>query len=61
MGEGPKSFVLVADIDAVPARVENLGGRIVMPKTDIGGVGPVAVFLDTENNPLGLWARAALR
>jgi branched-chain amino acid transport system substrate-binding protein len=33
----------------------SLGGKIVMPRTDIKGVGPAAVILDSEGNTLGLW------
>ena len=55
MDENIKNFVLVEDIGAVLAKVEKLGGKIVMPKTDIQGVGPAAVIQDTEGNTLGLW------
>jgi predicted enzyme related to lactoylglutathione lyase len=53
-----KNFVLVEDVDAVLANVEKLGGRIVMPKTDIQGVGPVAIIRDTEGNGIGIWKPA---
>jgi predicted enzyme related to lactoylglutathione lyase len=55
MGEGSKNFVLVEDIDAVLSKVEKLGGKVLMPKTEIKGVGPAAVIRDTEGNTLGLW------
>jgi predicted enzyme related to lactoylglutathione lyase len=58
MGEGSKNFVLVEDIDAVLSKVEKLGGKILMPKTEIKGVGPAAVIRDTEGNTLGLWTPA---
>jgi len=58
MTETIKNFVLVEDVDAVLAKVEKLGGRIVMPKTDIQGVGPVAIIRDTEGNGIGLWTPA---
>jgi predicted enzyme related to lactoylglutathione lyase len=50
-----KNFVLVEDVDAVLSKVEMLGGRIVMPRTDIQGVGPVAIIRDTEGNGIGIW------
>lgn len=31
-------------------RVENAGGKVVMPKTSIGEFGYMAVFMDTEGN-----------
>jgi len=32
-----------------------IGGKIVMPKTAVPGIGYAAVCLDTENNTFGLW------
>ncbi|WAC04152.1 MAG: hypothetical protein OS112_06680 [Methanoregula sp.] len=55
MTENIKNFVLVEDIDKVIAKVENLGGKILMPRTEINGVGLVAIIRDTEENGIGLW------
>lgn len=49
------SFVKVDNIDAVLAKVEKLGGKIVMPKWFIRGVGCVAMIQDSEGNGLGIW------
>ena len=48
----------VEDIDTVLAKVDTLGGRITMPKEEIGGVGLIAVIRDTEGNVIGLWKPA---
>jgi predicted enzyme related to lactoylglutathione lyase len=48
------NFVIIGDFDEVYARVESLGGRIVMPKNEIKSVGTVAMIQDTEGNILGL-------
>jgi len=49
-------FVIVKDIDRVLARVEQLGGKVLMPKTEIRDLGLVfGVIQDTEGNKLGLW------
>jgi len=49
-------FVIVEDIDRVLARVEKLGGKVVMPRTEIKDAGLVfGVIQDTEGNKLGLW------
>jgi len=40
-------------IDAVLARVEGAGGKVLMPKTDIG-FGSIALILDSEGNRIGL-------
>ena len=45
----------VDDIDKVLASVEKLGGKIVMPKEIIRGVGLVAIIQDTEGNGFGIW------
>ncbi len=41
-------------LDAVIARVEKSGGKVMMPKTDIGPPGFIAVMVDTEGNSVGL-------
>jgi len=43
-------------LDAALARVAKAGGTVVMPKTDIGPPGFIAVVLDTEGNAVGLHA-----
>jgi uncharacterized protein len=55
MNEPILDFVEVEDLDAVLLKVENLGGKITIPKTDIPGVGLVAMILDSEGNVIGLW------
>ena len=41
-------------LDSVVSRVEKAGGNVVMPKTDIGPPGFIAVVVDTEGNSVGL-------
>lgn len=41
-------------LDGVISRVEKAGGKVVMPKTDIGPPGFIAVVMDTEGNSVGL-------
>ena len=41
-------------LDATVARVEKAGGKVVLPKTDIGPPGFIAIMLDTEGNSVGL-------
>jgi len=54
MQEPILNFVLVDDIDTVLAKVENLGGKVLMPKTEIKGVGLNAMIQDSEGNILGI-------
>jgi uncharacterized protein len=42
--------IAVDDVDAAAGAVLAHGGRIVMPKAAIGGVGWIVKFLDTEGN-----------
>jgi predicted enzyme related to lactoylglutathione lyase len=43
----------VADVDAVAAAVRKNGGRILMEKATIAGVGDLIFFEDTEGNVAG--------
>ena len=41
-------------LDEVIARVEKAGGKIAMPKTQIGEAGWIVIIRDTEGNSVGL-------
>ncbi len=47
-------FTAPDGVDAALSRVEQAGGKIVMPKTSIGQNGFIALILDTEGNKIGL-------
>ncbi|MGB9175872.1 MAG: VOC family protein [Methanoregula sp.] len=55
MTEQIMNYVMVDDIDKVTAKVEKLGGKIIVPKMEIKGVGWTVIIQDTEGNVLGLW------
>jgi predicted enzyme related to lactoylglutathione lyase len=44
----------VDDIDGAIRRIEENGGKVVVPKTDIPNVGTLAYFADTEGNVHGV-------
>jgi hypothetical protein len=46
---------MVDDIDAVLAKVEKSGGKIVEAKNMMQGVGLLAVIRDPEGNEFGIW------
>lgn len=46
------------DLSAMLARVEPAGGQVVMPKTNIGENGFIAMFNDTEGNRVALHSMA---
>jgi predicted enzyme related to lactoylglutathione lyase len=43
-----------AGLDGCLKRVEAAGGKVVMPRTDIGDPGFIAMIVDTEGNRVGL-------
>lgn len=45
----------VDSIDEYIPKVEANGGKITMKKTAVPGFGWLAICLDTEGNPFGLW------
>lgn len=52
---GPLIYVYADDeLDAVLARAELAGGKVLTPVTAIGPQGSIAIVLDTEGNRVGL-------
>jgi predicted enzyme related to lactoylglutathione lyase len=49
------NYIGVSSIDEYSKKVNELGGKVVMPKTEIPGYGFFAVCSDTENNSFALW------
>ncbi len=45
--------IAVKDIDKTEKMIEKNGGKIIMPKQDVMGVGKLLYFLDTEGNVFG--------
>ncbi len=62
MGEpGPGGTIVYFQCDDVAneiGRVEEAGGKVMMPKSSIGEHGFIAMFQDTEGNVVGLHSRA---
>jgi predicted enzyme related to lactoylglutathione lyase len=54
-GQRITAYIGVSSIDEYVAKVEQLGGRVVMPRTAVPGWGYLAVCFDTEDNMFGLW------
>ena len=53
--QAPVLVVDVDDIDAALEKIEGLGGKTVVPRQPVGGMGFAAYFTDTEGNLTGLW------
>jgi predicted enzyme related to lactoylglutathione lyase len=50
---GYECSISVPDVDAVAAAVGAAGGKVIMPKVVIAGVGSLIFFQDTEGNVAG--------
>ena len=53
--QGIMNYIDVRSVDEYSSKVERLGGKIVVPKMPVKGMGYFAVCLDTENNTFGIW------
>ena len=53
-GQQIMNYVGVPSVAAYLEKVAALGGRVVMPRTPIPGVGSLAICEDTEGNRFGL-------
>jgi predicted enzyme related to lactoylglutathione lyase len=49
------NYITVPAIDEYTSKLEQAGGRVIIPKTKIPDRGFYAVFLDSENNMFGLY------
>lgn len=54
-GENPILVIGVDSVDEHIKKVKEAGGKIIMPKTDIGQFGFYARVSDTEGNVIGIW------
>jgi uncharacterized protein len=58
----PKSYVTfyvqVPQIEAALAKIAKLGGKVLVPATDVPGMGQFAWFADLDGNAIGLWKSA---
>jgi uncharacterized protein len=49
------NFIDVESVDEYSSKVQQLGGKVVVPKMAVPGMGYMAYCLDTENNSFGIW------
>jgi predicted enzyme related to lactoylglutathione lyase len=54
--DGALVYLHARDLDASLSKIAKAGGAVVMPKTDIGDPGFIALVRDTEGNVVGLHA-----
>lgn len=55
MSEPIINYIGVDSVDKYAKKVQDLGGKIVKPKTEVPGHGWFVICTDTENNTFALW------
>jgi len=53
--QGITNYFDVKSVQESSAKVERLGGKVIMPKSPVPGMGYMAVCTDTENNGFGIF------
>ena len=53
--QGITNFIDVKSIEEHSTKVEKLGGKIMLQKTAVPGMGYFAICSDTENNTFAIW------
>ncbi len=54
-GHSVTNYITVSSIDEYVSTIEQSGGKIIIPKTELPDMGYFVIFTDTENNTLGLF------
>jgi len=49
------NYISVDSVEEHSKVIEDSGGKVVMPKTAVPGMGWFAVAIDPEGNPFGIW------
>jgi predicted enzyme related to lactoylglutathione lyase len=49
------NFIDVNSVDEYSSKIQKLGGKVVVSKMAVPGMGYFAVCHDTENNSFGIW------
>jgi predicted enzyme related to lactoylglutathione lyase len=53
--QGITNYIGVKSVQEHSSKVERLGGKVIMQKTPVPGMGYFAVCTDTENNTFAIW------
>jgi predicted enzyme related to lactoylglutathione lyase len=53
--QGITNYIDVKSVQEYSAKVEQLGGKVMIPKKPVPGMGYFAVCLDTDNNTFAIW------
>lgn len=52
-------YIDVDDLDAYAKKVKEAGGRMIVEKMEVPGVGQLSLFEDTDGRVLGMWKQNA--
>jgi len=55
LDDKPRNFISVESVDEYIEKIKALGGKIIVPKQEISGIGWTAIALDPEGNLLGIF------
>lgn len=51
----PVIVINVSSVDDYLKKIESVGGKVVLPKMQVGDMGLYARVMDTEGNVIGIW------
>ena len=54
-GQRITNYIMVESVDEYAKKTQQLGGKIIIPKTPLPNMGAFAVALDPEGNPFGIF------
>jgi predicted enzyme related to lactoylglutathione lyase len=54
-GRGVTLYVMVESVDDAAAKLEELGGAVLVPKAPVPGMGWTVLARDPQGNPIGLF------
>ncbi|MGA9097329.1 MAG: VOC family protein [Methanotrichaceae archaeon] len=55
IGQTIVNYIDVSSADRYTIKIKRLGGKVLVPKTAVPGMGYFAVCEDTEENAFGIW------
>ena len=53
--QSPVNYISVESVDEYSEKIGDLGGRVIMPKQEVPGIGWFALALDPEGNLFGIF------
>ena len=49
------NYITISSIDEYSSKIEQSGGKVIIPKTKLPDMGFIAICLDSENNMFGIF------